>query len=140
MPDEIDLTAAACIASTRAQIEAETTTSDQGVPPKVLMLARRCGESTDYPVLAIVQHSGAHYEPAGPVENLLLWHADRLEGKPGLDPPVLKVEYTAWCFVLDAHREDRSPCNAAVVEAWLREEGYQHARAIAPNVVEVCGV
>jgi hypothetical protein len=140
MLDEIDITAAQCIATTRAQIEAEAEVSESEVPAKLLMLARRCGESTDYPVLAIVQNSSFRIEPAGPVKNLLLWHADRLEGKPGLRPPARRIEYTAWCFVLDAHREDRSPCNAAVVEAWLREEGYQHARAIAPNTVEVCEV
>lgn len=139
MPDEIDITAAACIAGTRAQIEAEAEVSDPDVPPRLAMLARRCGESTDYPVLAVVKNRSARYKPAAPVKNLLQWHADRLAGKP-VQPPVLVVERGMWCFVLDAHRHDRSACNAPVVEQWLRDEGFRDALAISPSTVEVCPV
>lgn len=139
MPDETELIAAQCIASTRAQIEAEAEVSDGEVPAKLLMLARRCGESTDYPVLAIVKNRSIRFEPSGPVENLLHWHADRLAGKP-VQPPVRRVERIAWGFVLDAHRHDRSACNGVVVEEWLRAEGFREARAISPNTVEVCPV
>lgn len=90
-------------------------------------------------VLAIVKNRSIRFEPSGPVENLLHWHADRLAGKP-VQPPVRRVERIAWGFVLDAHRHDRSACNGVVVEEWLRAEGFREARAISPNTVEVCPV
>lgn len=57
MQEPVDLAQeyGALLASARLELEAEGLESEPTVPPKTIMLAMRCAESTDYPVKIIVR-------------------------------------------------------------------------------------